>query len=306
MNMLANQTEECKVMNESIGTYWVDSCADIYKEILFKQCFKSDLQITTKYIVNKNQNKNGDELEQKECTSGQEVKDEEEEKQIPGQKQQSSAGILNDDISQFRAHKIIPYCRCEVLRTYYNNNFGNNNIVDENVDSNVVCIEINDIQSKVFGLFLEYLYTDHANIMNEDQIVFDLLFFSDLMHQPRLVSWCEYRITKIIEKAVEQSVEKANIDCIGLLLMSQKHRALQLEAFLLHFISTNYEPMKKRKEFSLIVGKNLDYMNEHRWPPKWYEDQCLEYEQELNVWKQKYGKKKGNKNNNASSDCLIM
>merc|ERR1712154_83052 len=153
-------------------------------------------------------------------------------------------------------------------------------------------VTFHDIKSKTFGVFLEYLYTDHAQI--DDDIVMDLLKFSNLMRESRLISWCEYMMTKVFERAVEQSIEKADLDIIGLLLFSQRHNAKQLEKFLLHFITTNYVPMRKKKEYKLLKGDNLKYIEKHRWPPKWYEDECAKYAEELEEWQDKYGKNGGN------------
>ena len=58
-------------------------------------------------------------------------------------------------------------------------------------------------------VFLEFLYTDHAHI--DDDIVMELLEFSNRVRETRLLSWCEYLMSKVIERAVEQSIEKAGL-----------------------------------------------------------------------------------------------
>ena len=73
-------------------------------------------------------------------------------------------------------------------------------------------------------MFLEFLYTDHAQI--DDDIVMELLSFSNKMRETRLISWCEYLMSKVIERAVEQSIEKADLDIIGLLLTAQRHNGM--------------------------------------------------------------------------------
>merc|ERR1712113_599715 len=136
-------------------------------------------------------------------------------------------------------------------------------------------------------------------------------------------------MTKGIERAVEQSIEKADLDIIGLLLASQRYNAKQLEEFLFHFIGTNYVPMSKKKEFKLLKGDTLKRIEKNRWPPKWYQDELMEYQKELEEWQQKYGDsvsggsgffgrrksdKKGNvgsaqgngQEQGADSGCLIM
>jgi hypothetical protein len=64
---------------------------------------------------------------------------------------------------------------------------------------------------------------------------------------------------------------------VGLLLTSQLHNASQLSAWCLHFISSNYVVFKDKEEFSQLVGDNVDYINQHRWPPLSYE-QAMEEE----------------------------
>lgn len=73
-------------------------------------------------------------------------------------------------------------------------------------------------------VFLQFMYTDHAQI--DDDIVMELLSFSDKMRETRLISWCEYLMSKVIERAVEQSIEKADLDIIGLLLTAQRHNGM--------------------------------------------------------------------------------
>merc|ERR1712087_127824 len=48
MQTFSNQIDECKVMNASLTTYWLDACAEIYKEILFDRSYNSDVRIVTK------------------------------------------------------------------------------------------------------------------------------------------------------------------------------------------------------------------------------------------------------------------
>ena len=349
MQTFSQNLDECKVMNNSITSYWLDACAEIYKEILFDRSYKYDCTIQTKVkakyekkranIVNKKEEKkNADEkvndekdeesdhaiagkmiyetpdadddkptaegdqavdnnIEKGPGNNGDEIKDDEkEEKGNNNDKKNNNDDdekIVGND-GEFHAHKIIPWCRCDVFQAMLNNNF------KESTDSTIT---FHDIRSKTFGAFLEYLYTDHAKI--DDDIVMPLLEFSNLMRESRLISWCEYLMTKTIERAVEQSIENADLDIIGLLLTAQRHNAKQLEKFLLHFICTNYVPMRKKKEYSLLKGSNLKYIEKNRWPPKWYEDECVKYEKELKEWQDKYGKKNGG-GNDEESGCLIM
>ena len=67
----------------------------------------------------------------------------------------------------------------------------------------------------------------------------------------------------------------------GLLLTSQLHGASQLSVWCLHFISSNYVIFKDKEGFSKLTGENLEYINEHRWPP-------LSYEQAMEEYRSKY------------------
>lgn len=48
--------------------------------------------------------------------------------------------------------------------------------------------------------------------------------------------------------------------------------------------------MSKKKEFQLLKGANLKRIERDRWPPKWYEDEVMEYQKKLEEWQGKYGK----------------
>ena len=67
----------------------------------------------------------------------------------------------------------------------------------------------------------------------------------------------------------------------GLLLTSQLHNASQLSAWCLHFISSNYVVFKDKEEFSHLTGDNMEYVDQHRWPP-------LSYEQAMEEYRKKY------------------
>ena len=47
--------------------------------------------------------------------------------------------------------------------------------------------------------------------------------------------------------------------------------------------------MSKKKEFKLLKGNNLKRIEKDRWPPKWYEDEVMKYQKELEQWQEKYG-----------------
>ena len=52
--------------------------------------------------------------------------------------------------------------------------------------------------------------------------------------------------------------------------MAVTYHALQLEAWLLHFMSSNYGPVKKRGDLEALSEAHLAHVVEHQWPPVWY------------------------------------
>eukprot|EP00808_Paulinella_micropora_P000646 g79814.t1 len=146
---------------------------------------------------------------------------------------------------------------------------------------------------------LEYLYTDHAPIQDVDACA--LLALADRFDCPRLVSLCGLNISKRIEKAISQSLEKADIDVVGILELAQRHHADSLAAFCLHFISTNYGPMSARPEFKRLSGENLKHVETHRWPP-------LSYLDALQAYEKKVARREGKKASSATDfeKCSIM
>ena len=64
-------------------------------------------------------------------------------------------------------------------------------------------------------------------------------------------------------------------------MTSELHSASQLSAWCRHFIASNYVIFKDKEGFSKLTGENLEYINEHRWPP-------LSYEQAMEEYRSKY------------------
>jgi len=137
-------------------------------------------------------------------------------------------------------------------------------------------LEIKDTKLDIFHAFLEYLYTAHAPIASVDAIA--LMTLSHRYGITRLISLTELFISKMVERETESSITDAKIDVIGILHLAQECEAKQLAAFCLHFISSNYIPMQKRKEFADLKGANKAYVEEHQWPPKPYLEELAKYE----------------------------
>jgi len=109
------------------------------------------------------------------------------------------------------------------------------------------------------------------------------------------VTLCELYITKQIEVATANDITNAKIDILGLLISAQENRARQLEGFFLHFISMNYQPMKKRADWAKLKGGNLKYVEENQWPP-------LSYLKEL----ENYEKSVGGGTGGDDDKCVVM
>lgn len=124
----------------------------------------------------------------------------------------------------------------------------------------------------------EYLYTDHVVFQYSPS---KLLVLGNRYEIPRLVSYCELYASKEVEKATAQKVAKADFDVIGLLAIAKANNATQLEKFCLHFICTNYQAIKNRKEFSSLDSTSKNYVEENQWPPKSYIAQVQEYERKI-------------------------
>ena len=74
-------------------------------------------------------------------------------------------------------------------------------------------IIIHDTTPENFLAFLEYLYTDHSPIEDEDSV--GILELSNKYVMPRLMTLCELYISKQVEKATAQSIAKADVDVVG-------------------------------------------------------------------------------------------
>eukprot|EP00494_Astrolonche_serrata_P027306 UN27569 len=182
------------------------------------------------------------------------------------------------DKKEIPVHTFILASRCEVFSAMFKTKFA---------DTKKRCFTVTDCDEETFMIFLEFLYTSHPPIVEKK--IIDLFLLADKYRVTRLLSWCEYLLTKVVERKCEKSIEKSEIDVVGLLKMANKCNAKQLESFCLHFISSNYIPMKKRKEFASLQGAHLEYIEKHQWPPKSYYKKLEDHNLELQTWEKKYG-----------------
>ena len=179
----------------------------------------------------------------------------------------------------------------------------NNGFTESTQSSIIMDTEMITTPDAYMALF-EYMYTAHAPIT--DNNVVSLMILANQYGMSRLVTLCELYITKLIEKATVDGIAKADVDIIGLLLCAQTHNAAQLAQFCLHFISTNYQPMKQRKEFELLEGENLKYVEENQWPPLSYYQAMIEYEKEMGIVDGVTAEINNNSGDANSNKCLIM
>jgi len=167
------------------------------------------------------------------------------------------------------AHKVVLSARCRVLATMFTSGFMESSKTAE--------LEIGDTSPEAFLAFLEFLYTSHSPIEDSEDSV-GILELANRYGAPRLLSLCELYISKEVEIATRENIEKSEIDVIGLLMISQERNANQLAGFCLHFISTNFQPFKKRSEFKRLDGENLKHVEDHQWPPVSYLKALEDYE----------------------------
>uniref|UniRef100_A0A7S4IGK0 RING-type domain-containing protein n=1 Tax=Vannella robusta TaxID=1487602 RepID=A0A7S4IGK0_9EUKA len=175
----------------------------------------------------------------------------------------------------------------------------------ENVEKQATIEESNGIQryslsvdenfhkrwAELFGTFLDYVYSDHCSILPDNQL--ELMSLAHEMGMTRLVSLCELYTSKTIEKETFVGIEKAEIDVIGILNVANQSNASQLKEFCLHFISTNYGPMKKRAEWKNMSKSDRKYVEQNKWPPQSYLDAVAEYERAVG-------------STSSNPDCSIM
>eukprot|EP01113_Clastostelium_recurvatum_P017139 TRINITY_DN2004_c0_g1_i1.p1 TRINITY_DN2004_c0_g1~~TRINITY_DN2004_c0_g1_i1.p1 ORF type:complete len:614 (+),score=151.93 TRINITY_DN2004_c0_g1_i1:176-1843(+) len=184
------------------------------------------------------------------------------------------------------AHKAIMISRCSYFEPLLSGAFREGRSEGEP-------IIISDTDSDTFLAALQYIYTDHAPI--EDSDMGELIVLANRLGLTRLITLCELYISKAVDHAVadgiKKAIEKGEIDIIGLLPLAQLYNAPQLEAFMKHFLSTNFQPIKDRNEYAELSAENKAYLEEHQWPPLSYLKAVAEYEKAI-------GK--------SSGDCCVM
>mmetsp|Transcript_4984 Transcript_4984/g.15132 ORF Transcript_4984/g.15132 Transcript_4984/m.15132 type:complete len:442 (-) Transcript_4984:269-1594(-) len=192
-----------------------------------------------------------------------------------------------DDGTLIPAHATILSARCVFLRSKLRTAKGPDMLGRKRFRLPKLC-------AAVAMAILEFVYRDHVDfgsgtLATVDPIV--LLQHAHAFGLKRLVTLCELQITKLVDRAVADSIRDADVDVIGLLNTASTHGATQLEAWCLHFVSTNYGPMSERKEWGNLTQRHRAHVETHQWPPTHYNEGVKKYEAELAVWEKKVGKK---------------
>jgi Rho family protein len=70
-----------------------------------------------------------------------------------------------------------------------------------------------------FLALLEYMYTDHSPIQENDSV--GIMVLADEYGQSRLIDICELYIRREVDRSTSKQIKKGEIDVIGLLLTAQ-------------------------------------------------------------------------------------
>ncbi|XP_025029415.1 rho-related BTB domain-containing protein 2 isoform X2 [Python bivittatus] len=130
---------------------------------------------------------------------------------------------------------------------------------------------------------LEFLYTD-LFVPSPDLDAMELLVLTNRLCLTRLQALTEqYAVDELVRASLQQVEIDAQV--ILYLEMTQFHNALQLAAWCLHYICTNYNSVCRRfpREMKAMSAENKAYFENHRWPPVWYlkeEDRYLRTQKE--------------------------
>ena len=196
----------------------------------------------------------------------------------------SDVQFIDKDGSYLHAHLPLLSVRCPTLSETIKKNGKSEYQNEKSIKTLLV-----DNDMKVLRELLNYIYSDHCSIVPENEI--ELLQLAYQYKMNRLTTLCELYISKTIEKETTEGIERAKIDIIGILNIANQCEAKQLAKFCLHFISTNFGPMKKRPEWSNLSKSDKKYVEKNMWPPQDYLDALAEYEKAVGQ---------------SSSDCSIM
>lgn len=164
---------------------------------------------------------------------------------------------------------------------------------DDGSHSTPTRIVISDVSASVFLCFLEYLYTEKASTaMSQlaDPII-DVVSLMQLAHRfgvHRLITLCELFLSKQVERFTQDNIVESKFPLVAILnscaqLIDPSHpnasSARQLQSFLRHFLSVNFHPCQKRRDWPDLTPVDRAHVEVHQWPPIAYFRQLEEYQQ---------------------------
>mmetsp|Transcript_4259 Transcript_4259/g.6706 ORF Transcript_4259/g.6706 Transcript_4259/m.6706 type:complete len:1197 (-) Transcript_4259:91-3681(-) len=182
---------------------------------------------------------------------------------------------LSENGGEIPIHRSLVKSRSSIMKTLLDSSSGNEPISLGLLLKDCKKDDPFKVQQAVRAV-IEFFYTDHAPIADCDAVI--LLKVADKMGAPRLVSLCELYITKLIDRAVTDQIEKSTVDVVGILNTARSHNAHQLVGFCRHFIASVFHPMSKRAEFKNLCKEDLDHVTANQWPPISYLKEVEKYE----------------------------
>ncbi|XP_057307945.1 rho-related BTB domain-containing protein 1-like isoform X1 [Hydractinia symbiolongicarpus] len=186
------------------------------------------------------------------------------------------------------AHKQILVSACPVMAGMFRND-----CFKESMTKNV---DFQNTNLESFLAMLEYLYTGECHHYGD---LHGTLQLANFLCLPRLVALCEKEIVNYITEMHENEDREVYSAVLATYKIAQLHKAPQLSAWCLHFMSTNYNQLCKeeQKQVKQLDESTLKHLEEHRWPPVWYlkeqdyyERTIMELEREENEKKKRHRK----------------
>ncbi|KAK1174222.1 rho-related BTB domain-containing protein 3-like [Acipenser oxyrinchus oxyrinchus] len=171
------------------------------------------------------------------------------------------------------AHRAVLAARCEVMAAMFNGNYA---------EANSCVVPIHSVSKDTFLSFLEYLYTDTCCPASVSQAT-ALLVCAEMYQVPRLQHICEVCIITHLQCMPSRELASTNLSVVNLLRKAKFHNAVQLSAWLLHFIASNYLIFSQKPDFLDLAEDERDFVEKHRWPSSRYVQQLAEFRQHVPV-----------------------
>ncbi|MGH0141176.1 UNVERIFIED_CONTAM: hypothetical protein FKN15_062709 [Acipenser sinensis] len=171
------------------------------------------------------------------------------------------------------AHRAVLAARCEVMAAMFNGNYA---------EANSCVVPIHSVSKDTFLSFLEYLYTDTCCPASVSQAT-ALLVCAEMYQVPRLQHICEVCIITHLQCMPSRELASTNLSVVNLLRKAKFHNAVQLSAWLLHFIASNYLIFSQKPDFLDLAEDERDFVEKHRWPSSRYVQDLAEFRQQVQV-----------------------